>query len=190
MVYRLTNFRVLILKYIMKIKILALSGSLREGSSNNTILKLISGLVPDHVEFTLYKGLASIPAFDDIDNDPVTQFRQLVREADGVLICTPEYAFGVPGALKNALDWTVSTGDFDQKPVALITASSVGDKGHASLLNTLTALGTNTVEEVTLLISFIRAKLKNGQFVDNQTEQAVLRVVYALISIIENKQAK
>ena len=188
MAYSLAIFRVLILKYIMKIKILALCGSLRETSSNNTILKLISGMMPGNVEFTVYKELASIPAFDEIDNDPVIQFRQKIREANGVLICTPEYAFGVPGALKNALDWTVSSGDFDQKPVALITASSVGDKGHAALLNTLTALGTNTVEEGTLLISFIRAKLKEGQFVDNQTERAVRKVVNTLISTIEKQQ--
>src|SRR5882672_8363313 len=108
----------------MKIKILALSGSLRESSSNNTILNLIVGMMPGNVEFTIYKGIASIPAFDEVDNVPVIQFRQLVQEADGVLICTPEYAFGVPGALKNVLDWTVSSGNFDKKPVALITASS------------------------------------------------------------------
>lgn len=147
-------------------------------------------MVPENVEFTLYKGLASIPAFDEIDNEPVTQFRQLIRQADGVLICTPEYAFGVPGALKNALDWTVSSGDFDQKPVALITASSVGDKGHAALLNTLSALGTEMVEEGKLLISFIRAKLKDGQFADNQTEKAVNRVIQALISSIEGRKEK
>ena len=169
----------------MKIKILALSGSLRETSSNNTILKLISGMVPDKVEFTIYKRMASIPAFDEVDNVPVIEFRQLIREADGVLICTPEYAFGVPGALKNALDWTVSTGDLDQKPVALITASSVGDKGHAAMLNILTALGTKIPEGGSLLISFIRAKLNNGQFTDNQTKEAVRAVVTALISAIE-----
>lgn len=172
----------------MKIKILALSGSLRESSSNNTILNLVMGMVPDNVEFTIYKKLASIPAFDEVDNDPVIQFRQLIQEADGVLICTPEYAFGVPGALKNALDWTVSSGNFDKKPVSLITASSVGDKGHASMLNTLTALGANIVEGGTLLISFVRAKLKDGQFSDRDTEKAVKGVVNALISTIENNR--
>ena len=169
----------------MNTKILALSGSLREGSSNNIILHLVAEMVPPTVNFTIYKGLATIPAFDDTDNESVNQFRKLVREADGVLICTPEYAFGVPGALKNALDWTVSTGDFDKKQVALITASSAGDKAHASLLNTLTALGTNIVEGGTLLISFIRAKLKDGQFSDNGTEEAVKGVVNSLISAIQ-----
>jgi len=173
-----------------KIKILAISGSLREGSSNNVILQLIAGMMPASVEFTIYKELALIPAFDDSDSDVVNRFRQQVREADAVLICTPEYAFGVPGALKNALDWTVSTGDFDQKRVALITASSVGDKGHASLINTLTALGTNRVEGASLLISFIRAKLNNGQFTDKPTEEAVRNVVNALIDCIEKGLSK
>lgn len=169
----------------MKHKILAISGSLREGSSNNIIIELISGMIPEHIEYNIYKELGSIPAFDDSDSEVVNRFRKQVRESDAVLICTPEYAFGVPGALKNALDWTVSTGDFDQKPVALITASSVGDKGHASLINTLTALGTNRVEGASLLISFIRAKLSNGQFTDKVTEDAVRNVVKALIESIE-----
>ena len=169
----------------MKHKILAISGSLREGSSNNIIIELISGMIPEQIEYHIYKELASIPAFDDSDSEVVNRFRQQVREADAVLICTPEYAFGVPGALKNALDWTVSTGDFDQKPVALITASSVGDKGHASLINTLTALGTNRVDGASLLISFIRAKLNNGQFTDKPTEEAVRNVVNVLIEHIQ-----
>jgi chromate reductase, NAD(P)H dehydrogenase (quinone) len=172
----------------MRTRIFALSGSLREGASNNIILQLVAGMVPPDVEFIIYKEMASIPAFDERDSELVNQFRQLIREADGVLICTPEYAFGVPGALKNALDWTVSTGDFDKKPVALITASSVGDKGHASLLNTLTALGTNIVEGGTLLISFIRAKLVGGQFTDKPTEEAVRNVVKALLAEIERQR--
>jgi chromate reductase, NAD(P)H dehydrogenase (quinone) len=172
----------------MKTKILALSGSLREGASNNIILQLVADMIPPDVEFIIYKAIASIPAFDDRDNEPVNQFRQLIKEADGVLICTPEYAFGVPGALKNALDWTVSTGDFDKKPVALITASSVGDKGHASLLHTLSALGANVMEGGTLLISFIRAKLVNGQFTDKPTEQSVINVVKALLKEVERQR--
>jgi len=147
-------------------------------------------MVPDNVEFTIYKKMALIPAFDEIDNEPVMEFRQLIREADGVLICTPEYAFGVPGALKNALDWTVSSGELDQKPVALITASSVGDKGHAAMLNILTALGTRIPEHGSLLISFVRAKLNNGQFTDNQTEDAVRGVINALIAAIKTESSE
>ena len=96
-------------------------------------------MVPPFVDYLFYEGLGGIPPFaatpDDNDSPKtVVELRTMIKEADGVLICTPEYAFGVPGVLKNALDWTVSSGDLTNKPVALITASTGGDKAHASLL--------------------------------------------------------
>jgi chromate reductase len=172
-----------------KIKILAISGSLRPTSSNNMIIKIIAGMAPSDVDFEIYEGLAAIPAFNDIDNKPADDFRRQVREADAVFICTPEYAFGVPGALKNALDWTVSTGDFDKKPVALVTASSVGDKGHASLLNTLTALSADVAPAATLLISFVRSKLNDkGEITDPATSDALRSVLNALIAVIKDRR--
>jgi len=170
-----------------KIKILAISGSLRPGSSNNMIIKIVADMAPEDVEIEIYNGLSSIPAFDDVDNKPVDDLRRRIREADGVFICTPEYAFGVPGALKNALDWTVSSGDFDKKPVALVTASSVGDKGHAALLHTLTALSADVIPEATLLVSFIRAKLNaQGVITDTATAQALRSVVDNFIAHVKD----
>jgi len=88
------------------------------------VINEVASLVPSHVHFELFNALADISAFDGRDEDPesVKNFKSKVKEADGVLICTPEYAFGVPGAFKNALDWTVGSSDFYDKPVALITA--------------------------------------------------------------------
>ena len=100
---------------------------------------MVAGLVPGQVEFTIYNGLAGIPAFNDSNEmpEPVAEFIKLLSEADGVFFCIPEYAFGVPGALKNALDWTVSSSTaFPDKPVALITAATGGDKAHAAFLLT------------------------------------------------------
>ena len=171
------------------IKILAISGSLRPGSSNSMIIKIVAGMAPEGVDIEIYDGLAEIPAFNDIDNKPADDFRRRVREADGIFICTPEYAFGVPGALKNALDWTVSTGDFDKKPVALVTASSVGDKGHTSLLNTLTALSTDVIPGATLLISFIRSKFNDkGEIKDPAVSDALRGVVDSLVELIRSKK--
>lgn len=139
-------------------------------------------MAPANVDFMIYDGLAGIPAFDDEDNSAVDAFRKLIREADGIFICTPEYAFGVPGALKNALDWTVSSGDLDKKPVALVTASSSGEKGHAALLNILTALSANVVPGGTLLISFIRSKINDkSEISDPITFQAIRDVLDALV---------
>jgi NAD(P)H-dependent FMN reductase len=168
----------------MKTRILGISGSLRPTSSNNAIMKVVAGMMPENVEFKIYDGLAELPHFNDSEilPPPVENFHQLLKEADGVFICTPEYAFGVPGSLKNALDWTVGTGDFVNKPVALVTASSKGDKAHASLLHTLTAISATIVEGGTLLIPFVRSKLnEKGEVSDSATLHALQAVLHALI---------
>jgi chromate reductase len=171
-----------------KTKILAICGSIRENSSNHAIIQEIARTIPSHVAFELYTEMASIPAFDGRDDEPesVTQYKNKIEEADGILICTPEYAFGVPGALKNSLDWTVSSVVFTDKPVALITASSVGDKAHEALQHTLTAIGAKLRPETTLLVPFVRAKVKEGKITDYETKQAVDRVVNALLTDLTN----
>ncbi|HSZ71300.1 MAG TPA: NADPH-dependent FMN reductase, partial [Cytophagaceae bacterium] len=91
--------------------ILAISGSLRNTSSNTYILKALSLMAPPLAVFTFYEDLEILPPFNpdkEQDADAVFSFRQQLSTADGVVICTPEYAFGVPGVLKNALDWVVS----------------------------------------------------------------------------------
>ena len=97
------------------LRIIAISGSLRAVSSNTALLRAASGLAPQEVEVTLYENLAELPHFNpDLEGaEPrsVTDFRSLLHSSDAVLISSPEYAHGVPGALKNALDWLVSSGE-------------------------------------------------------------------------------
>src|SRR5438445_13812511 len=112
-----------------KLKILAISGSTRKSSSNLNLINAIANLTADSWSVNTFPGLADIPHFNpDLDNENppkhVIEFRKQLKEADGILICTPEYAIGVPGTLKNAIDWTVSSMEFSHKPVALITAST------------------------------------------------------------------
>ena len=168
-----------------KIKILGISGSLRSNSSATAILNIVAGLVPDQVEFTIYNGLAEIPAFNDSNEIPetVATFIELLSGADGVFFCIPEYAFGVPGALKNALDWTVSSSTaFPDKPVALITAATSGDKAHAAFLLTLRAMSSKIPEGATLLLSFIRSKLnEKNEVKDKATLDSIRVVVNSLI---------
>jgi NAD(P)H-dependent FMN reductase len=103
------------------------------------------------------------------------------------LFCTPEYAFGVPGSLKNSLDWVVSSGELTYKPVAVITAATGGEKAHASLLYTLTAISASIVENGKLLISFIRAKMnEKNEVKDPATLEDIRKVVEALIEGIRN----
>src|SRR3954470_24143764 len=94
------------------LSILGISGSLRTGSSNTALLRAARVMLPEAVEFTLFDGLGEIPAFnpdiaDEATPASVVALRKQVIAADGVLFSSPEYAHGVPGSLKNALDWLV-----------------------------------------------------------------------------------
>ncbi len=126
-------------------RILAISGSLRAASSNRSLLEATALAAPPGVEIVLFEGLGALPHFNpDLDIDPapaaVTYWREALRNADAVLLSSPEYAHGVPGALKNALDWIVSSGEFMNKPVALVNASPRGEFAQSSLAETLTVM--------------------------------------------------
>lgn len=125
--------------------ILAISGSLRSTSSNKTLLQAAAALAPDNVKIAFYESIANLPHFNpdiDTENPPsaVIDFRNHFQQADAVLICTPEYAHGVPGALKNALDWIVGSGELMHKPVALINPSMTSFHAQESLAETLTVM--------------------------------------------------
>ena len=170
-----------------KLKILGISGSLRTDSSATKILKEAGALFPAEVSFEIYTQLEAIPAFNDSNTIPpvVHNFIELIANADAILFCIPEYAFGVPGALKNALDWTVSSTAFTNKPVALITAASSGDKAHAALSLTLSALGTKMPAGCSLLIPFIRTKINGeGKVTDPVLLQSLQLTVDSLIQTI------
>lgn len=170
--------------------ILAISGSLRDGSSNTQILKLIGTWLPDDIGYHIYNGMGDLAHFSPVAEDEpfpktVQSLHSQLDEADAVIICTPEYAFGLPGSLKNLLDWTVATGNFVDKPVAVITASSQGTYAHPSLLTTLGALSANIIDGATLLIQFIRAKMDTaGNITDEGTERELRAVVGNLLQAI------
>jgi chromate reductase, NAD(P)H dehydrogenase (quinone) len=150
-----------------KINILAISGSLRSNSSNNAVINAAVKLAPEDVQVLIYEGLGTLPHFDDSKElaKEVIEFRELLKAADGVLISSPEYAFGVPGVLKNALDWTVSSGEFVYKPLALITAATGGNNAHASLLLTFTALSAQLPKAINCSFpsSVLKCKMARSQ---------------------------
>jgi NAD(P)H-dependent FMN reductase len=163
--------------------VLAIPGSLRANSSSNLILKAIISMAPADMQLEVYSGVGDLPHFNDPENVPesVHNLRTKIRNADTVLIVTPEYAFGVPGSLKNALDWTVSSGEFVDKPVGLITASSQGEHGHAALLLILKAISANVIADATRLISFVRARLdSSGSIKDSSLSADLLEAITAL----------
>lgn len=173
------------------IKIIAISGSLKLTSANTNILRTISKIAPASVVINIVDGLDKLPHFNpELTNEilSIIDFRQQLKGADGVIFSTPEYAFGVPGVLKNALDWVVSSGELNGKPVAAISASplySGGDKALASLILTLTALGTNMGANSNLSIADIRNKMTiEGEIVDCDTLLALKLLLDDLIKRI------
>ena len=145
-------------------RIVAISGSLREGSSNSALIKAAIAVAPTEIEWVVYEQLSDLPHFSpDLDivppPPPVAQLRAIVASAQAVLICTPEYAHGVPGSLKNALDWLVSSGELAGKPVALFVASSGGEWARASLSNTLEVIEARVIAEAGVSIPNARKRI-------------------------------
>ena len=165
------------------IKILAIPGSLRANSSSNQILESVIAFAPADVSIEIFNGVGMLPHFNDPIEvpDSVLDFRNKVRQADAVLICSPEYAFGIPGSLKNALDWTVSSSEFVDKPVGVITASSQGEKGHAALILVLTAISSRLIHDATVLIPFVRSKLdSSGNIKDKELANHLKQALHSL----------
>ena len=176
--------------------ILAISGSLRANSTNMTLLRAIAQLVPPDVRITLYDGLDTLPHFSpDRDgehvNPAVTDFRDQLRTADAVLISSPEYAHGVPGTLKNALDWIVSSGEFMHKPVGLINASPYATHAQASLTETLTVMMANVVAEASPVVALHGRKLDEaGILADEELAGALRKALAALVGITDDDEVR
>jgi chromate reductase len=113
------------------VNLVAISGSLQRASSNSALLQGV-GAAAASVSFTLWDELGELPHFGpDRDGDEhVASLRRAVAQADAVLISTPEYAGGMPGALKNALDWLVGSGELYGKPVVIMSASPSAERGQ------------------------------------------------------------
>lgn len=172
--------------------VLAISGSTRAASANLHLINAIANLAAGKFELTVYDSIANLPIFNpDRDNEhdvpaEVTDFRAQLRAADGILICTPEYAMGVPGALKNAIDWTVSSCEFSHKPVALITASTSGLKAHDSLMGTLAVIEAKMNDDTQFVISFIKTKVNTANTItDDATLEKVNNMISALSELID-----
>jgi NAD(P)H-dependent FMN reductase len=107
--------------------------------------------------------------------------RTAIEQADGIIICTPEYIFSIPSGLKNALEWCVATTIFQNKPLGIITASASGEKGHAELQLIMQTVMAKFNERTTLLVSGIRGKINNaGVITDPVLEQNLRQFVESL----------
>lgn len=174
---------------------MAISGSLTSTSTNTNILRALAKIAPGNVVVEIVEVLDTLPHFNpEIKEEiiSVNNFRQQIKEAEAVIFSTPEYAFGVPGVLKNALDWLVFSGELNEKPVIAISASPLhtgGDKALASLLLTLTALGTNKNSNSSLSIGNIKNKMNEaGEITDEETISSLQMILNGLLKTISSIQ--
>jgi len=159
--------------------VLALSGSLRAASINSALLRATSRLAPPAVKVTVFGGLGELPLFNpDREANPpdsVTAFRSAVAGADALLIASPEYAHGVTGTIKNALDWLVSFEPFAYKPVAVLNASPRAHHADDALRETLRTMAAVIVEPACIVIPLLGANLDEDGMISNAAVATAIR---------------
>lgn len=171
-------------------KVLAITGSLRAASSNTALLEAAVAHAPSGMEIALFSGLGDLPLFNpDLDGEggalpsAVGALRAQIASAGGVIISSPEYAHGVPGAMKNALDWLVSYPEFAGKPVVLWNASAAGGQwAQASLLEILKTMSARVLVEASLLDPFLVRRLRPGEELTDEGARHAVRSSLAALA--------
>ena len=155
-------------------RILAISGSLRAQSTNTALQRATALIAPPHIDVILYGEMETLPPFNpdlDVDSgpEPVARFRTALRHSDAVVVSTPEYAHGIPGSLKNALDWIVGSGELSAKPVALFNASARGEYAQASLREILKTMDARLLSDLEITIPLLGKSFDASEIAANPT---------------------
>lgn len=142
--------------------ILAIGGSLKADSNTGALLAAAARLLPEGASLTIFDRLREVPPFDPgaAADAAVEALRGAIAGSDAVLIATPEYAYGTPGTLKNALDWLVGSGELNERPTAVLSSSpnsSGGLRAQQQVVQTLVALNAALVDA--MAVPFVGLKL-------------------------------
>jgi NAD(P)H-dependent FMN reductase len=169
------------------LEFLAISGSLRHSSSNTELLRAAALLAPPGTRIKLFDGLGALPYFNpDLNTDPpppaVRKLRESIAAADGLLISSPEYAHGVSGVLKNALDWLVSGIEVVGKPVGLLNASPRAVHAQASLVEILQTMAAEVVPAAQVSISLLGRNLDAAAIAADPALALVVRGALAALA--------
>jgi NAD(P)H-dependent FMN reductase len=186
----------------VKLNLLLISGSVRAGSTNTAALRTAAELAGDGVGTVLYEGMAALPHFNPDDDaegaaphPAVAELRRAVAEADAILICTPEYAGALPGALKNLLEWTIGDGGTYGKPVAWINVSGPaaptgGTDAHDSLRKVLNYSGADIVEAACMRVPLERSAVgPDGLVSDPAAREGIARALDELVRHVRSAAA-
>jgi NAD(P)H-dependent FMN reductase len=154
--------------------ILGLSGSLRAGSINSTLLRAAGGIAPSDIKVSIFQRLGLYRA---------------VVEADALLIASPEYAHGVSGTIKNALDWLVGFEPFAGKCVAVLNASPRAHHADDALRETLRTMATVIVEPASISIPLLGTGLDEAAIVNTPAlATAILGALRALQRCVASRR--
>ena len=173
-------------------RIFVINGSASLDSANRKLIDNFADLTQQFFSLTFFNDLKSLPHFDpelSVNETPtsILNFRRNIEDADGILICTPEYVFSIPSGLKNAIEWCVSTTVFSDKPVGLITASANGKKAHEELQLIMKTLMTKYTPDTTLLIQGIKGKInEQGDIIDAKTADSLTKFINSFKTLIGN----
>jgi chromate reductase len=171
-------------------KILGIAGSLRQDSYNKAVLKTLAKSSWDGVEIEIF-DLSSIPLYNaDLDGenppDPVRKFKDAIAASVGVLVVSPEYNYGIPGVLKNALDWASRPGYksvLKGKPVGIITSSMAttgGARAQASIRDCFYACLARVVPAIEVAIPSVQSKVEGGELTDAKSLELAGTLLKAL----------
>jgi chromate reductase, NAD(P)H dehydrogenase (quinone) len=160
-------------------KVLALSGSLRAKSINSMLLRAAALLAPSEISVLAFPNLGDLPLFNpDRESDCpglVREYQRLVAESDALIIASPEYAHGVTGTIKNALDWLVGFEPFASKPVAVLNASPRARHADAALRETLKTMAAVIVESASITIPLLGAGLDESGMIETPAVAGAIR---------------
>ena len=177
----------------MVIRILGISGSLRAASSNTRLLQACVELAPKGVQVQLYDGLAKLQHFNaDLDTETpppeVAALREQIAASHAVVVCSPEYARGVPGSLKNALDWLVGSTHIVEKPVVLLSGSPRASYSQQSLALTLRTISANLLTDTPYLAPVLGKAIEVRDIVNDAALADVIRRMLAdLLEVVRGR---
>ncbi len=182
-----------------QIQLLGIAGSLRKGSYNRKLLQIIHRRIPGDVEMEIHY-LDEIPLYNmDIEKEgfpeAVKNFQALVSSCDGIIIASPEYNYGIPGVLKNAIDWTSRPFDqnpFDKKPCAICSASASqfgGARAQQHLRQVLSAIGMLVMPQPELYIPKAQNIFDENQEINETTLKRIDKLIASFIVFIKKHKA-